>query len=372
MTALHPHVDPQGLSEYSVVYTDRALNHMSANFQSVMRDLADGLKRIYHAEHLAIIPGSGTYGMEAIARQLIHGAPVLIVRNGLFSYRWTQIIEKAKLTDRAHILKAYDTGAGYAPAPIADVCAAIAEHRPALVFAPHVETASGICLPDDYIRALADATHAVGGLLVIDCVASGALWLDMHALGIDLLLTAPQKGWSASPCCAMILMNDAAAQRVQNSESDSFACDLKKWLDIMRTYENGGHAYHATLPTDALRTLRDAVQEAERIGLDALKTAQIRLGEQARALLAQYGYASVAAPNFAAPSVIVAYTDDPDLQNGRAFAAQGLQIAAGVPLQIGEPADFKSFRLGLFGFDKLQNIPRTLAPLQHALDALKS
>lgn len=365
-------VDPQGLAEYSVVYTNRALNHMSARFQAVMRDLSADLKAVYRAEHLAIVPGSGTYGMEAIARQLIQGAPVLIVRNGLFSYRWSQIIDTAKLSRDVHVMKARDTGAGFAPAPIAEVCAAIAEHRPAVVFAPHVETAAGMMLPDDYIRALADATHAAGGLLVIDCVASGAVWLDMQALGIDVLLTAPQKGWSASPCCAVVLLNDAAAARVRATASDSFACDLKKWLDIMEAYEKGGHAYHATMPTDALCVLHDAVREARQVGLDTLKAAQFDLGAQARALLAQYGYASVAAEGFAAPGVIVAYTDNPDLQSGRAFAAQGLQIAAGVPLQIGESADFKSFRLGLFGFDKLTDIPAALAPLRRALEAIRT
>lgn len=371
MPALHTHIDPQGLAEYSVVYSDRALNHMSARFQTVMRDLSALLKNIYHADHIAIIPGSGTYGMEAIARQLVQNAPVLIVRNGQFSYRWTQIIEKARLTSNIRVLKARDSGAGYTPAPIADVCAAIAEQRPAAVFAPHVETASGMILPDDYIRALAQATHAVGGLLVIDCVASGAIWLDMAALGIDILLSAPQKGWSASPCCAMVMLNERAAARVRDSESDSFACDLKKWLDIMQTYENGGHAYHATMPTDSLLILRDTIREAERTGLATLREAQHTLGKQARALLAQYGYQSVAAQDYAAPGVIVCHTDDPALQNGSAFAAQGLQIAAGVPLQVDEPADFKSFRIGLFGLDKLQNIPLTLAILQEALDNIE-
>lgn len=371
MSALHPDIDPQGLAEYSVVYTDRALNHMSARFQQVMRDLSDILTSAYHAEHLAVVPGGGTFAMEAVARQLLRDKPALIIRNGFFSFRWSQIIDKARLTPDVTVMCAREHEGAFAPAPIDAVCAAIADKRPALVFAPHVETASGMILPDDYIRALAGSVHAVGGLLVIDAIASGALYPDMQALGIDVLLSAPQKGWSSTPCAGLVLMNARAAEAVRQSESDSFAADLKKWLDIMRAYENGGHAYHATLPTDGLRQLRDAVQEARTIGFAALQEAQWQLGRQARALMAQYGFKSVAAEGFAAPGVIVCHTGDADVQSGRAFAAQGLQIAAGVPLQVGESADFKSFRIGLFGLDKLQNIPRTLATLQKALQAIR-
>lgn len=359
-----PEIDPNGLLEYSVVYTDRALNHMSTKFQKTMRRLSDGLKTVYHAQHVALVPGSGTSGMEAVVRQLAHNQKCLIVRNGFFSYRWTQIIEKSGITNDTLVFTARQsadtTTAPFAPAPIEEVCAAIAEYRPALVFAPHVETASGMMLPDDYIARMAEAVHAVGGLLVIDCIASGCIWLDMAALGIDIIISAPQKGWSGSPCCGMVMLNEAAYQQVQQTESDSFSLDLKKWLAIMEAFENGGHAYHATMPTDALTTLDQVMQEAAEIGFDKLKAAQIELGQKMRHLLAEHGFHSIAAPGFEAPGVVVCYTDRPDIQNGKAFIEHGVQIAAGVPLQVGERSDFQTFRLGLFGLDKLQNIDRTV------------
>ena len=374
MSGLHAHIDPYGLLEYSVVYTDRALNHMSARFQTAMRDLSALLKRVYRAEAAVIVPGSGTYAMEAVARQLVQGQRCLVVRNGFFSFRWSQILETGRLSEDIVVIQAAQPTPGprqpFAPAPIAEVEAAIAAHKPALVFAPHVETASGMILPEDYIRRLANAAHAVGALLVIDCIASGAVWLDMAALGIDVLISAPQKGWSASPCCGMVMLNAAALERVRATRSDSFACDLLKWLTIMEAYENGGHAYHATMPTDALIGLRDAMQEAEAAGLENLKAAQWELGRRVRALLAEHGFASVAAAEYAAPGVVVNYTDRTDIQNGKAFAAQGLQIAAGVPLQVGEGSDFQSFRIGLFGLDKLQNIERTVDSLRAALAQL--
>ena len=375
MTALLPHIDPDGLLEYSVVYTDRALNHMSARFQTAMRDISGLLKQVYHADAVAIVPGSGTFAMEAVARQLAQDQSCLVVRNGFFSFRWSQILEMGNISRQVTVMNA-QTSAGsqqpFAPAPIEAVCAAIAEQRPAVVFAPHVETASGMMLPDSYIRRLADAVHAVDGLLVIDCIASGTVWLDMQALGIDVLISAPQKGWSGSPCCGMVMLSAAAVARVNDTQSSSFACDLKKWLHIMQAYENGGHAYHATMPTDALLVLRDVMQEAERIGFEALKTAQIQLGRDVRDLLAEYGYASVAAADFAAPGVVVCYTDNADIHTGKAFARHGVQIAAGVPLQVGEPAGFQSFRIGLFGLDKLQNRARTVASLRQALDEIRA
>lgn len=374
MPALRPPVDPDGLLEYSVVYTDRALNHMSARFQAAMRDISALLRRVYRADAVAVIPGSGTFAMEAVARQLAQNARCLVVRNGLFSFRWSQILEMGHISNDVVVMKAQTPSGSrqpFSPAPIADVAAAIAEHKPALVFAPHVETASGMMLPDGYIRALAKAAHAAGALLVIDCIASGCMWLDMQDLGIDVLISAPQKGWSGSPCCGMVMMNAAAAARVNASQSTSFACDLKKWLHIMQAYENGGHAYHATPPTDALVLMRDVMQEAEAIGLGKLKAAQQQLGNEVRALLTAYGYPSVAAADFAAPGVVVCYTDQADIHNGKAFAAHGVQIAAGVPLHVGEPKDFQTFRIGLFGLDKLQNIPRTVASLQTALEAVK-
>ena len=375
MTALLSHIDPDGLLEYSVVYTDRALNHMSARFQTAMRDISGLLKQVYHADAVAIVPGSGTFAMEAVARQLAQDQSCLVVRNGFFSFRWSQILEMGNISRQVTVMNAQAAAGSqqpFAPAPIEAVCAAIAEQRPAVVFAPHVETASGMMLPDSYIRRLADAVHAVDGLLVIDCIASGTVWLDMQALGIDVLISAPQKGWSGSPCCGMVMLSAAAVARVNDTQSSSFACDLKKWLHIMQAYENGGHAYHATMPTDALLVLRDVMQEAERIGFEALKTAQLQLGRDVRDLLAEYGYASVAAADFAAPGVVVCYTDDADIHSGKAFARHGVQIAAGVPLQVGEPAGFQSFRIGLFGLDKLQNRARTVASLRQALDEIRA
>ena len=365
MTTLpRPEIDEHGLLEYSVVYTDRALTHMSQKFQTALREIAATLKKVYGADYAAVVPGSGTSGMEAVARQLARNEKCLIIRNGFFSFRWTQILEQGRIAADTRVFtarQADETQAPFAPAPIEEVAAAIAQYRPAVVFAPHVETASGIMLPDDYIQALAEAVHAVGGLLVIDCIASGCIWLDMQKLGIDVLISAPQKGWSGSPCCGLVMLSEAAYQKVQATESDSFSLDLKKWLAIMAAFENGGHAYHATMPTDALLILREVMQEAEAIGFDKLKAAQTELGAKMRALLAAQGFPSVAAAGFEAPGVVVSYTTNPEIQNGKAFAAQGMQIAAGVPLQCGERSDFSTFRLGLFGLDKLQNIERTVA-----------
>ena len=365
MTTLpRPEIDEHGLLEYSVVYTDRALNHMSQKFQTALREISATLKKVYGADYAAVVPGSGTSGMEAVARQLARDEKCLIIRNGFFSFRWTQILEQGRIAADTRVFTARQSDAPqapFAPAPIEEVAAAIAEYRPAVVCAPHGETASGIMLPDDYIQALAKAVHAVGGLLVIDCIASGCIWLDMQKLGIDVLISAPQKGWSGSPCCGLVMLSEAAYQKVQATESDSFSLDLKKWLAIMAAFENGGHAYHATMPTDALLILREVMQEAEAIGFDKLKAAQTELGAKMRALLAAQGFPSVAAAGFEAPGVVVSYTTHPEIQNGKAFAAQGMQIAAGVPLQCGERSDFSTFRLGLFGLDKLQNIERTVA-----------
>lgn len=376
MTALpRPETDADGLLEYSVVYTDRALNHMSQKFQTALRYISATLKKVYGAQHAAVIPGSGTSGMEAVARQLARGEKCLIVRNGFFSYRWTQILEKGGLAAEAKVLTARQADgaqAPFSPAPVEEVCAEISAFRPAVVFAPHVETASGIMLPESYIQKLAEAVHAVGGLLVIDCIASGCIWLDMEKLGIDILISAPQKGWSGSPCCGLVMLNDAAYQKVQQTESDSFALDLKKWLQIMEAFENGGHAYHATPPTDALMKLHDVMKEAEAVGFERLQEAQAELGAKVRALLAEAGYPSVAAAGFEAPGVVVSYTTHPDIQSGKAFIAQGMQTAAGVPLQCGERSDFQTFRLGLFGLDKLQNTDRTVSALAQVLEKIKA
>ena len=374
MPGLLSNVDPDGLLEYSVVYTDRALNHMSQSFQGVMRDISSILKRVYHAEAAIVVPGSGTFGMEAVARQFATDQKCLVIRNGWFSFRWTQIFDMGKIPAESIVLKARriaDTPqAPFAPPPIADVVAAIKEHRPNLVLAPHVETASGMILPDDYLRAVADATHSVGGLFVLDCIASGAIWVDMVASGVDILISAPQKGWSASPCCGLVMLSAAARARIDATTSSSYACDLRKWLQIMEAYEKGGHAYHATMPTDALTRLRDVMQETERYGFDKVRAEQQQLGDRVRALLTSKGFNSVAAEGFQAPGVVVSYTDDPDIQTGKKFVGLGLQTAAGVPLQCDEPADFKSFRIGLFGLDKLHNIERTVQNLDKALGQL--
>jgi aspartate aminotransferase-like enzyme len=374
MPGLRPDVDPQGLLEYSVVFSDRGLNHMSQAFGGVMRDIAATLTEVYAADAAVVVPGSGSFGMEAVARQFATGRRCLVLRNGWFSYRWTQIFDLGRIPSEAAVLKARplasDRQAPWAPAPIDEVVAAIARDRPDLVFAPHVETAAGLILPEDYLTAVADAVHAVGGLFVLDCVASGAIWVDMKATGVDVLISAPQKGWSASPCCALVMLSERATTLLGMTTSTSFSCDLARWKQIMDAYLNGGHAYHATLPTDGLRRLRNTMAEIRRHGFERARAEQWELGRRVRDLLAGRGFASVAAAGFEAPGVVVSYTDDPDVHNGRKFAAQGLQTAAGVPLQCDEGPDFRTFRIGLFGLDKLQNVERTVASLERALDAI--
>ncbi|WP_372657994.1 aminotransferase class V-fold PLP-dependent enzyme [Hydrogenophaga sp.] len=374
MPGLLPHVDPDGLLEFSVVYTDRALNHMSKRFQGVMNDISRMLKSVYGAHSAVLVPGSGTFGMESVARQFAADKQVLVIRNGWFSYRWTQIFDMGRIPAGHTVLKAQrENGlaqAPWAPAPIKDVVQAIAREKPALVFAPHVETASGMMLPDTYLKAVADAVHAVGGLFVLDCIASGAMWVNMKNTGVDVLISAPQKGWSSSPCCAMVMLSERARQAIDATQSSSFAMDLKKWLQIMEAYEGGGHAYHATLPTDALLRLRDTMLETEAYGFDKVREEQMALGQQVRALLKASGFPSVAAAGFEAPGVVVSYTTDPDIQSSKKFLAAGLQAAAGVPLQCDEPADFKTFRIGLFGLDKWHDVPGTLTNLKAALAEL--
>ncbi|MGS5088554.1 aminotransferase class V-fold PLP-dependent enzyme [Hydrogenophaga sp. A37] len=371
MPGLLPQIDPDGLLEFSVVYTDRALNHMSKRFQGVMTDISAMLKRVYGAHSAVLVPGSGTFGMESVARQFAHGQHVMVIRNGWFSYRWTQIFDMGSIPASHTVMKARRIAEGsqaaWAPAPIDEVVAAIAAEKPALVFAPHVETAAGMMLPDDYLKAVADAVHAVGGLMVLDCIASGAMWVNMAATGVDILISAPQKGWSSSPCCAMVMLSERARKAIDGTQSTTFAMDLKKWLQIMETYEGGGHAYHTTLPTDALLRLRDTMQETEAYGCDKVRDEQIALGRAVRDLLENNGFPSVAAPGFQSPGVVVSYTTDPDIQNSKKFLAAGLQAAAGVPLQCDEPADFRSFRIGLFGLDKWHDVPGTLRHLESAL-----
>jgi aspartate aminotransferase-like enzyme len=374
MPGLLPDVDPDGLLEFSVVYTDRALNHMSKSFQQVMKDISSVLKSAYQARSAVVVPGSGSFGMEAVARQFATGRRALVIRNGWFSYRWSQIFEMGSIPSQVTVLKARRTSpdrqAPFAPPPVEEVVAAIRDGRPEVVFAPHVETASGMILPDSYLKAVADAVHAVGGLFILDCIASGAMWVDMRATGVDVLISAPQKGWSGSPCCAFVALGDEARLRIDSTTSTSFACDLRKWLQIMETYESGGHAYHATLPTDSLARVRDAMQETARDGFDTLRAAQQELGDRVRALLARKGFKSVAAPGFEAPGVVVSYTDDPEIQSARRFIGLGLQTAAGVPLQCDEGPDYSSFRIGLFGLEKLRHVERTVEHLDQALNQI--
>jgi aspartate aminotransferase-like enzyme len=374
MPGLLPHVDPDGLLEFSVVYTDRALNHMSRSFQGVMKDISGILKEVYRARSAVLVPGSGTFGMEAVARQFAGGKDVLVIRNGWFSYRWTQIFEMGQIPGSSTVLKARRIGSGpqapWIPAPIAEVQAAIREKKPAVVFAPHVETASGMILSDDYLRAVAEAVHENGGLFVLDCIASGAMWVDMQATDVDVLISAPQKGWSSSPCCAMVMLSERARIAIDATTSSSFACDLKKWLQIMETYESGAHAYHATLPTDALTRLRDVMKETQAYGFAKVRGDQEALGRKVRELFESRGLASVAAEGFKAPGVVVSYTTDPEIQSSRKFLAEGLQTAAGVPLQCDEGADFMTFRVGLFGLEKWQHVDRTVAQLAAALDRM--
>ena len=374
MPGLLPEVDPDGLLEYSVVYTDRTLNHMSQAFQGVMRDVSATLKRAYGAAAVAVVPGGGTFAMEAVARQFAPGSKCLVLRNGWFSFRWSQILDMGAIASATTVLKAGRLGEGaqapFAPTPIDEVVAAIRRDRPAVVFAPHVETASGMLLPDDYLRAVGAAAREVDALFVLDCIASGAIWVDMRATGVDVLISAPQKGWSGPSCAGFVMLGERARERIAGTTSTSFACDLKKWLQIMEAYEGGGHAYHATLPTDALRRVCDAMRETESFGFERARIQQFELGRRARALLVARGFPSVAAAGFEAPGVVVSYTADPEIQSAKKFINVGLQAAAGVPLQCDEPADFRSFRIGLFGLDKLGNVERTVATLEDALNRL--
>ena len=374
MPGLLPDVDPDGLLEYSVVYTDRALNHMSQSFQGVMHDISTTLKKVYKAQAVIVVPGSGTFGMEAVARQFATDKKCLVLRNGWFSFRWSQIFEMGKIPSESIVLKAQRVDnskqAAFAPASLTKVVSTIESEKPDLVFAPHVETSSGMILPDDYIRSVAEAVHAVGGLFVLDCIASGTIWVDMATSGVDVLISAPQKGWSASPCCGLVMLNGQSRARIEETTSSSFACDLRKWLQIMEAYENGGLAYHATMPTDALAQFSNVMKETEAYGFEKVRMEQQALGDQVRALLTRKGFKSVAAEGFQAPGVVVCYTEDKDLHTGKKFSEAGLQIAAGVPLQCDEPEDFQTFRIGLFGLDKLHQIDRTVETLEQALDQI--
>ena len=367
-------VDPDGLMEFSVVFTDRSLNHMSVAFRKVMTDISGLLKEVYNADAAVIVPGGGTYAMEAVARQFATNRKTLVIRNGWFSYRWTQIFEAGDIPSEQVVLKARPTGndlpAPYEPCPIDDVVKSIREERPGAVFAPHVETSSGIMLPDDYMKAVADAAHEAGALFVLDCIASGTVWVDMKATGVDVLISAPQKGWSASPSAGLVMLGERGLAELQETRSSSFAVDLGKWHQIMQAYENGGHAYHSTMPTDALARFRDTMLETQAIGFEKLREQQLKLGRDVRKLLAERGYRSVAATGFEAPGVVVSYTDDPGIQNGKKFAEHGMQIASGVPMMCDEPEGFSTFRLGLFGLDKLADTNAAVGKLDKALSKI--
>jgi aspartate aminotransferase-like enzyme len=372
MPGLLPDIDPNGLLEFSVVYTDRALNHMSKRFTGVMQDILATLKSVYRAHTAVLVPGSGTFGMESVVRQFANREKVLIVRNGWFSYRWSQIFDAGGLGNGAVVCQARKQGEGpqapWVPCPAAEVASSIRAERPKVVFAPHVETASGMILSDDYLRIVSDAAHEVGALFVLDCIASGAMWVDMQATGVDVLISAPQKGWSSSPCCAMVMLSERARQTIEGTQSSSFSCDLKRWMQIAEGYEKGQHAYHTTMPTDALVRLRDVMLETRDYGFEKVRAEQIELGAKVRALLEARGFPSVAAEGWKAPGVVVSYTTDPAIQNSTKFVAAGLQTAAGVPLQCGEGPDFMTFRIGLFGLEKWHHVDRTVGFVATALE----
>ena len=374
MSGLLPNVDPDGLLEFSVVYTDRSLNHMSKQFQQIVKDISAVLKETYNAHSAIIVPGSGTFGMESVARQFAQNQKCLIIRNGWFSFRWTQILEMGNITQDVHVFKARQidnsTTGYFAPPPIAEVVASIKKEKPAVVFVPHVETSSGIILPDEYVQAIGEAVESVNGIFVLDCIASGAMWVDMKKCNVDVLISAPQKGWSSSPCCAMIGLSELAREKINHTQSNSFSLDLKKWLQIIETYESGGHLYHATMPTDALKILRNNMKQTQALGFSTTKARQIDLGMKVRSLLESKNFMSVAAPGFQSPGVVVSYTSDPEIQNAKKFLQAGLQIATGVPLQCDERPDFRTFRLGLFGLEKLKNIDQTVANLKNAMDRI--
>lgn len=372
-----PKEDFGEFKEYSVIHTDRSLNLMSDPFQRVMRDLNLLLKKTYNADKVAIIPGSGTFGMEAVARQFATDEHVMVIRNGWFSYRWTEIFEMGDIPKSHTVLKAKPVDPSldqeqyqYAPCPVDEVVAKIYEERPATLFCAHVETSTGMILPDDYIRKVSAAMHDIGGIFVLDCIASGTVWADMKDLGADIVISAPQKGWTG-PCCAgLVMMSEHAIQKMETTKETSFAMSLKRWSAIMDTYEAGGFGYHTTMPTDALRDFHEISVETLKVGLPELKENQLELGKQARAALDERGLTSVSAPGYQAPGVLV-YHSPSDTANPEMmakFKKHSLQIAMGVPWQLDEPEGMKTFRLGLFGLDKLGDIDGTLSTLTAALD----
>jgi aspartate aminotransferase-like enzyme len=336
-----------------------------------MNDVSTSLKGVYNAQAVIVVPGGGTYAMEAVARQFATNQNCLVLRNGWFSFRWSQIFEMGSIPSEETVMKAYQVSKGsqapFAPADINEVVDMIKMKKPNLVFAPHVETASGIILPDDYIRSVADAVHSVGGMFVLDCIASGAIWVDMEDSGVDILISAPQKGWSASPAFGLVMLSAKANEAINTTQSTSFSCDLLKWLQIMQAYENGAHAYHATMPTDAIKRFRDTIIETEEFGFDNARKKQQELGDKVRALLESHNINSVSEKDYQAPGVVVCYTNDKAIHNGSKFSNIGIQIAAGVPLQCDEGDDYQAFRIGLFGLDKLKDVDAAVKRFENAL-----
>jgi len=368
------HPGPSPLQEFSVVYTDRALNHMSKPFCDAMNDISDTLKLAYNAKHVVVIPGSGSFGMEACARQFATGKKTIVLRNGYFSYRWTQIFEACGIPTDHIVLKAEPINPEaptnemqFAPHAIEKVVDVILKEKPGVVFAPHVETSTGMILPDDYIKQVSDAVHSVGGVMVLDCIASGTVWVDMQKTGVDALISAPQKGWTGPACAGLVMLSDLGADVTRSSRGSSFVCDLRKWLELMDTYEQGGFMYHATMPTDALVTFRDVMLETRDFGFEKARDNAWRLSDLVRNMMCEEkGLVSVAAPGFQAPGVVVVHTADATVAGK--FVKAGTQIAAGVPFMIGENSDTKTFRIGLFGLDKLKCPDKTAGFLKNALD----
>ena len=326
-----------------------------------------------------LIPRSGTFGMEAAARSFATDKHVMVLRNGWFSFRWTEIFDHAgpNSIPKSHtVLKAQpqpNNGIGpvqYAPYPIEEVVAKIYEEKPAAFFAPHVETSTGMILPDEYMKKISDAVHDVGGVFVLDCIASGTVWVDMKELGVDVIISAPQKGWTGPACCAMVMMSDLAAKKMAEAKESSFSLSLKKWTTLMESYENGGWAYHTTMPTDGIRDFHEVTVETMKFGIGNLKNSQLALGKSAHAMLESKGLVSVAAPGFQAPGVLVYHSpcasENPIMLNK--FKEYGLQIAMGVPWRIDEPEVMKTFRVGLFGLDKMGDIEGTVSTLENAVD----
>jgi len=391
-------VQASELKEYSVIYTDRAKNLMAGSFSQAMTDISTELCSVYNAHKCVMIPGSGTYAMEAVAGQFArhkHEAdysPCMVIRNGYFSFRWSDIWSfvyppACARSPELIVLKAQPTNnepdnkPQFAPPALEDVVAEIKAKKPCVVFAPHIETSAGIVLSDDYVRSLAAATHDAcpDAIFVLDCIASGNRWTDMQALGVDVLITAPQKGWTGPACVGIAMMGERACeimakQNAVSPKGHSFSCNLAKWAGVADAYaQPGGFMYHTTLPTDSLMVFRDVIMETKEFGYEQCEERMCQLGDGIRNVLESRGFKSVAAPECAAPTVVVSYNrQDEDAAILGKLKGEGIQVAGGVPLKIDEPWDGfaapPTFRLGLFGLDKLKNVDHTVAVFEGALD----